>query len=220
MRSEEGGVRLRKMTEAWIQPTVRKSTAPSPRLKTSKASSAFSILVTSLLLVLLRDAAGWMASSFFSEGAMVLCVSGPKFRLVHSSRDYRNDFSERSQATEKGEPGNMRITGGETPKRPMDEGGLYVPLSNTHDSPPDRKPLITPRAQEIRHRRGNLPHRPSSGAHWHGDLLNSHQASPCHVPWGRVSLEASGLEVIGRIGVAGVGDVLVETGYGVIPPIR
>lgn len=55
---------FRKMTEAWIQPTVLKSTAPSPFLNTSKASSAFSSLPASML-PLLRGA-GVMLSACFS----------------------------------------------------------------------------------------------------------------------------------------------------------
>lgn len=54
---------LRKMTEAWTQPTVRKSTVPSPLLKTSKASSAFSSFPASILPLLLAGT-GVIASAF------------------------------------------------------------------------------------------------------------------------------------------------------------
>lgn len=51
------------MTEACTQPTVRKSTVPSPLLKTSKASSAFSSFPASMLPLLLAGT-GVMASAF------------------------------------------------------------------------------------------------------------------------------------------------------------
>jgi hypothetical protein len=58
--------------DACHQGTVRKSTFPSPRLKTSKASSDTSALVASLLLLLFLDGAGMMPSWFtFSLDAMV-----------------------------------------------------------------------------------------------------------------------------------------------------
>ena len=58
--------------DACHQGTVLKSTLPSPRLKTSKASSFSSILTGSLLLLLFLDGAGKMPSPVFSLVAMMV----------------------------------------------------------------------------------------------------------------------------------------------------